>query len=264
MHVVALQFEKGLADAFATRLAAVLGITLLEARSRLSEPAGGPSVLAVFPAAAPAEAYAAELRSRGFDVFVLPPTAVETDAARLLVRTFRLGPEGLSAQSRQGRTAEVAWGDVRLLLRAVRYSQSESRRVEQKRKLSFGRAILTGGLMVTKTVRTVHRETTDESDPWLLLYPAAGPPLVFRQGDLNYAGLGRSLQPAVAANFQRLIAEVRQASPGALWDERLATRPGQARLLGPSLPIETHFDVAVSLLARTLLAAPRPDGRLPG
>jgi hypothetical protein len=258
MYIVALQFEKGAGDALAVRLAAVLGRTLLEARSRVSEPEGGPSVLTTFAEAADAESYAEELRSRGFEVSVLRPEEIEAEEERFAVRSFRLGERSLTAQSRQGGTVEVAWSDVRLLLRGIVRVEHRKVRTEEHRELSLGRAVLTGGLMVTKKVKTSKHEVLVESHGFLHLYTASGPPLAFHQSDLNFAGLGTALQPAMAANFARLISALRQASPQAVYDERLATRPGQARLLGPSLPPETHLDVAISLLARALRAAPRP------
>jgi hypothetical protein len=255
MYVVALQFEKNAGDALAVRLAAVLGRTLLEARSRVSQPEGGPSVLATFSERPAAEAYAEELRSRGFAVLVLPPEAVETEKDRFLVRSFELGPDALTARSRQ-EGIEVPWPEVRLLLRGVVRMERKRTQTVQRRELSLGRAVMTGGLMVTKPVKETKSEVQVENEGFVHLYPAAGPPLVFRQTDLNYAGLGSGLQPSMAANFARLVAALREASPRAVYDERLATQPGQARLLGPSLPPASHLDVAVSLLSRALLAAP--------
>jgi hypothetical protein len=256
MYAVALQFEKNAGDALAVRLAAVLGRTLLEARGRVSEPEGGPSVLATFPEGAAAEAYAEELRSRGFAVLVLPPEAVESEKARFVVRSFELGPDALTAQSRQG-MVQVPWPEVRLLLRGMVRVERKRTQTVQRRELSLGRAVITGGLMVTKAVKESKSEVRVEQEGFVHLYPAAGAPLVFRQTDLNYSGLGTGLQPSMAANFARLVAALREASPRAVYDERLATQQGQARLLGPSLPAASHLDVAVSLLSRALLSAPR-------
>jgi hypothetical protein len=259
MHIVALQFDKDAGDALAVRLAAVLGRTLLEARSRVSEPAGGPAVLATFGAAGPAEDYAEELRSRGFNVVIMPPAAVETEEQRLIVRSFELGPDSLKAQPRHGETVEIPWPEVRLLLRGIVRVQHKRTKTVERRELSLGRAVLTGGLMVTKAVKSSKNEVLTENLGFLHLYPhpRIGPPLVFRQEDLNYAGLGPGLEPSVAANFNRLIGALRRASPRAVYDDRLATPQGQARLLGPSLPPERHLDLAVTLLARTLLASGR-------
>ena len=68
-------------------------------------------------------------------------------------------------------------------------------------ELSLGRAVITGGLMVTKAVKESKSEVQVEQEGFVHLYPAAGAPLVFRQTDLNYSGLGTGLQPSMAANL---------------------------------------------------------------
>ncbi|HEX3525479.1 MAG TPA: hypothetical protein VH988_00300 [Thermoanaerobaculia bacterium] len=255
MYVVALQFEKNAGDALAVRLAAVLGRTLLEARNRVSDPEGGPSVLATFPEKAAAEVYAEELKSRGFSVLVLPPEDVESDKERFVVRSFELGPEGLKAQARLG-SVEVPWQDVRLLLRGQTRLEQKLTKTSVRREFSLQRAVLTHGLLVTKPVKETKHELRVEHNGFLHLYRATGMPLVFRQQELSYAGLGPRLQHAIAANFSLLVAALREASPRAAYDERLATAPGQARLLG-SLPAASHLDVAISLVSQSLLSGPR-------
>jgi hypothetical protein len=252
MYVVALQFEKNAGDALAVRLAAVLGRTLLEARTRVSDPEGGPSVLATFSEQAAAEDYAEELRSRGFSVFVLPPEDVESDKERFVVRSFEIGPDGLTAQARQG-AVEVPWQDVRLLLRGQTRIEQKLTKTAVRREFSLQRAVLTHGLLVTKPVKETKHELRVEINGFLHLYRATGVPLVFRQEELSYTGLGPRLQHAMAANFALLVKALREASPRAAYDERLATPPGQARLLG-SLPAASHLDVAISLVSRSLLA----------
>jgi hypothetical protein len=151
---------------------------------------------------------------------------------------------------------EVPWGEARLLLRGVHRVEHTRTQIVQQRKLSLGRAVLTGGLMVTKTVKKSKHEVLVENEGFLQLYAPGRPPLDFRQADLNYAGLvpaGAALQPSVAANFVQLVAALRAACPRAVYDERLATLPGQARLLGPSLQPERYLDLAVTLLSRSLL-----------
>ena len=92
--------------------------------------------------------------------------------------------------------------------------------------------------------------TTEERDEFLQLYSAGRKPVIFHASGLNYQPLGADLQPSTVANFARLIEKLRQAAPQARYDERLANRPGRARVLGPLK--ERHLDIAVSLLARVL------------
>jgi len=252
MHVVAIDYRPGPGEALAGELAEVLGKSLYEARARLSDPAGGPAVAATYAEIDPARDRAARLRAGGFDTLLLSPEQVEVDSSRFLVRGFQLGERGLTVHSRQGQSTEIAYADVVLLLRGVRpILQAETKTVEE-RKFSPARAILSGGLIFTKTTRRTRQVTNEEREGFLHLYAAGKRPLALRENALDYQSLGPALRPSVAANFSHLLAELRRACPGALYDERLAGRAGRARVLGPSLNPERHLDIAISVLARVL------------
>ena len=80
----------------------------------------------------------------------------------------------------------------------------------------MGRALLTQGLMLTKTVRKTERVTTAAREEFFHLYAEGRPPLVFRSGALDYRSFGGTLQPSVQANFtQSDRARCAGPSPGA-------------------------------------------------
>ena len=231
-------------------LADASGKTLYEARARLSDPEGGPAVVGNFAEIEPAYAFAGRLRANGLIPILLTPEEVESDARRFLVRSFEIGEHAITAVSRQGQTVERSYREIDLVLRGVRLEErTEIKRTEQ-RKFSPSRALLTGGLVLTKTTRRAEPVTTEEREDFLHLYSGGAPPLVFRSGALNFRSLGAELRPSTAANYSYLVETLRRALPHARYDERLATRQGRARLLGPSL--SENLDVATTLLARTL------------
>lgn len=234
----------------APALAEALDKTLYETRARLSDPEGGPAVVANYGEIEPAWACAGRLRANGISPILLTPEDVESDAQRFLVRSFELGERGIEAVSRQGRATTLAYRDIDLVLRGVRIDErTELKRTEQT-KFSPGRALLTGGLMLTKTTRKLEPVTTEQREEFLHLYADGRPPLSFRSASLNYQSLGAALQPSTTANFGYLVEELRRALPHARWDERLTNRQARARVLGPSLT--ENLDVAVTLLARVL------------
>jgi hypothetical protein len=250
VHVVAIHYAPGAGEAMAGGLAEALDKTLYEARARLSDPDGGPAVVANFAEIQPAWAFAGRLRANGIAPILLAPEDVESDARRFLVRSFHLGERGITAVSRRGETAEVDYGEIQLVLRGARIDErTEIKRTEQ-RKFSPSRALLTGGLVLTKTTSKTEQVTTVEREEFLHLYAGEGPALALRAGALNYQSLGPALQPSTAANFAYLVDFFRRALPHARFDERLTSRQGRARVLGPSLT--ENLDVAVTLLARVL------------
>lgn len=257
MHVVAIHYAPGAGEALAAPLAEALDKTIYEARARLSSPEGGPAVVARYAEIEPAWACAGRLRANGISPILLTPEEVETDARRFLVRSFHFGEHGLTAVSRRGESAEIAYRQVTLILRGVRIDERTELKTTEQRKFSMGRALLTQGLMMTKTVRKVEQVKTADREEFCHLYVEGHPPLAFHAGGLDYRTLGSALQPSVQANFTRLVAELRQALPQARYDERLANSPARARVLGPGLT-ENQLDIAISLLAR-VLGTPKPS-----
>lgn len=251
MYVIAIHFAPGSGEALTAPLAEALGNTLYEARARLSDPDGGPAVVATYGEIQPAWACAGRLRANGFAPLLITPEEVESNATRFQVRSFDFGSQGFTAVSRRGETAEIAYREIDFLLRATRLEERTEVKTTEQRKFSAGRAILSGGLMLTKKTRTVEQVTTEDRDDFIQLYCDGRPPVVFHATGINYQSLGTALQPSVAANFAQLIERLRQAAPHARFDERLANRAGRARILGPLLK-DRHLDIAVSLLARVM------------
>ena len=251
MNVIAIHYAPGQGEALVPALAEATDKTLYEVRARLSSPEGGPAVVANFGEIEPAWAFAGRLRANGVTPILLTPEDVESDAQRFLVRTFHLGEHGVTATSRRGETAEIPFREINLILKGVRIEERLERQTTESRKFSPGRALMTGGLVASKTTRKVQQVKTEERDDFLHLYSDGRPPLVFRASAVNYQSLGPALHPSVAANFSIVVEELRRSTPHAIYDERLANRQARARVLGPSLT-ENHLDIAVSLLARVL------------
>lgn len=238
MNIVAVHYAPGQGEAMVETLAGALDKTLYEARARLSAPEGGPVVVASFAEIEPAWVFAGRLRVNGIRPILLTPDDIESDAQRFLVRGFELGERGITAVSRRGETAEIAWRDVDLLLRGAR--------IAKKVELED-----TGGFQMTRARRQPRQVTREERDDFFHLYSMGHPPLVFRANELDYRSLGPALRPSASENFGLLLAELRRLLPHARYDERLVNRLSRARVLGPSLT-EDHLDIAVSLVARVL------------
>ncbi len=251
MHIVAIHYAAGAGEALAAALAEAQGNTLYEARARLSDPEGGPAVVGNFAEIEPAWAFAGRLRANGIDPIHLTPEDVVSDGDRLLVRAFELDEGGVTVVSRRGRSAKIAYGEIHLILRGVRIDQRTLLQRTEQRKFSPVRTIVTGGMVITKTRSKTEQVTTEQRQDFLHLYADGHPPLAFHAADLNYQSLGPAVQHSTTANFTYLIKVLRGVLPHARYDERLASRQGRARVLGPSLT-ENHLDIAVSLFARVL------------
>jgi hypothetical protein len=237
-------------DRLSKALAAALGKTVYEARSRLRVPKGGPSIIAVFQELEKAEDCASKLRTNGFDTVILRHEEIESDKTRFLVRSFELSVESLNGGSRQGQKLILPYRDIRLILYGIGITVDTETETVKERKFSMGRALMTSGLVMTKS--TSHKVHTDEEnrERFLYIYAPDRQTVVLRENALQYESLGKALQPSRAANFNYIVAELRMQSRDAVFDDRLLNRGSQAQMLGPSFNPEEHLDLATSLLAK--------------
>jgi hypothetical protein len=210
-----------------------------------------PRVVATFGQRAPAEQAAEALRKAGLDPVVVGGEQMESDRTRAFLRSFSFGPASVTFGLRDGRSVEVPTADIQLLLRGTRIRHETRTDVTTERRLSVGKAVLTGGLVMTSTRKKETAITTEEREGFLAVYAASAPDLIALETAVQYQGLGDAMQPTRSANFARLIAELRKRAPAAPYDERLITRAGQAQLLCILAP-EPFLDVALTVLAATL------------
>jgi hypothetical protein len=252
MYVVAIHDIGGDKEHLAKALSSALGKTLFEARARLNAPGSGPFVVGMFGAEAGADGLVEKLRAGGFHAVVLGEDDIRRAGDGLQVRRFDLGERELRVESSNGESRTAAYSGIDLILRGTGITSSTSTETTKQRTFSLGRAILSSGLSVTKTTKTV-REVTDQArEGFFILYAGDGRPLAFRENGLLYDSLGPARKPSRSANFALILAELRSRCTTAKYDEKLLSRPGQAALLGPSLDPEEHLVVATALLAKVL------------
>ncbi len=252
MNVVAIHSLKEDNLERATALAAALGVTEFEALARLRAPGCGPLVVAVFGELEPARKLLGRLHSGGFQAAIVTEEDMDAERGRLVVRKFEFRDKTLHVKLREGDCLDVPYRGIALILRGMGIALSASTDTVKTRSFSLGRAVLTGGLMPTKTTKTVRETMRQDREAFLILYSTGGPPLSFHENYLVYDSLDPALKPSRTANFNCLVVELRRRCEGASYDERLLTRAGQAALLGPRLSPETHLAVATALLSKVL------------
>ncbi len=252
MHIVAIYNLPDHKDDLAEALAAALGTTVYEARSRLRAPGKGPLVAASCRDHEAAEKIEEKLLSGGFDAMVIDLDEIEAESAQFIVRKFRLDDEAFEVESAEGQVLTVDYKSIDLLLYGTSIAGKTERETLKKRKFSPGRAVLSGGLVMSRTKKSTREIKTEEREAFFNLYAGTLPTLVFRETVLVYDSPGFALKPTRVANFGYLISELRQWQPDAAYDERLLRRAEQAALLGPLLSPEDFLHVATSLLAKIL------------
>jgi hypothetical protein len=259
--------------------AALCGLTPMEARTRCAGLL--PRVLVRQADEDEARRLAAGLTALGFRAFAADPRQVPGDAQRVVARDLEWTgtPQGGMARDLEwtgtpqgGMARELEWtgtgltvtdgrgerhdcpaGSIVLVQPGFRSSSQTERVKSTERKFSMGRALLSGGLSLTKTVVTVSDQVTSSREPFLLVTRTEGlPALILYESRLNYQGLGAALQPSRILNFRTVQERLRGLGP---MDDRTA-QPAYLRGL-PELGVDP-VDLGLFLvrLAVTLPGAP--------
>ena len=219
-----------------TRLSDAPGAAAAAARA-LEQPSGWlasrlagslPRAVLLEPDAERARAQAAALRELGYGIVTCDPRAAPSDDERLVARTLVFAGDTLTAMDAAGDSEDVPATGVRLVQRGVRVAQRVETTTESKRRLALGRALLSGGLILTKKVEIKSTRTFATPDAFLLLQrDDGGRDVMLYESRVDYRCLGGALQPSRTANFQALVERVRGFVPRAPFDTA-AGAPGFA------------------------------------
>jgi hypothetical protein len=269
VHVVALAELCTSLEAEAAALAADLGTTAYEERLKLA--AGFPAIVLTAAEAAPARALYAKVRARGHRAVCCDAAAVVSSAAMVPLRRFTFEPDALVSPEVPGVPGgeRLPYADILGIFRASHQTRTESRTETKSKQFSAGRALLSGGLMVTKTVTKEERHVSQEREQICYLFRTDGDtPWLLRERGTNYGGLGAEVGPSSAQNFITTMTRLRKLAPEAVYDERLMTpRNAPNRLIrtgsGSSESVGVSSASGVDLVAH-LMALSIGQGRLRG
>jgi hypothetical protein len=219
MFVVALLALGTPAEVEAAALAGDLGITAFEAGQLVR--GFLPSVVLRTPDLARAQALGRALHGRGHHAVMCDTAQVAASSAMQSVRVFRLQPDALVAVGPTGEETFLPFADVVAVVRAVHRSSGAKTAVTREKKFDIGRAVLTQGLSMHKTVEKQTSQTVEEREPVVYLFRTSGPPWLLTETGCRYDGLGPHLRPVRLENFNTLVRLLREACPAAPYDERL-------------------------------------------
>lgn len=222
MFVVAIMELGTSIEAEAAALAAELGTTAYEERLMLA--AGLPAVALRTTDRTKATELLASIRRRGHGAVACDASRVIGNESMVLMRGFTLDPAGVGVPSRPG--DPLPYSDISALIRATIRTRTETRKEVSEKKFSVGRTLLTGGLMMTKTVAREETHVASDREQVLYLFRASGDtPWILRERATAYTGLGSAAGASSFQNFMATITRLRELAPQAGYDERL-TAPG--------------------------------------
>jgi hypothetical protein len=251
MFAVALTELVGAVDAESAALAHDLGVTAYEARLRLA--AGFPAVLLHTPDRERALTLLASVRGRGHGAVACDDAAVTPLHAMVSIRDFRIEHGELLVVGTHGEPIDrVSLGDVLTLIRLLHRRVEVITTVEKQKSFAPGRALLTGGVLHSKTKEREVTTRSEEREQALVIHRRAGKPLVLRETAAHYDGLGTARSVTTLQNFTRFVERMRREAPQAAFDERLVQRKPREG--------DGGVDLVVHLLGLTLAKRVAPHG----
>jgi hypothetical protein len=185
------------------------------------------------------------LQELGFGVLTCEPTEVPGDHERVIVRRVEVAPGALVATDSKGQSHRCTANQIALLQRGMRVSKSSHTVKTSERKLDVGRAVLSGGLLLTKKVEKTTVQTTETSEPFLLVQRVADQELIFYERRIDYRALGAEMQPASRANLEVVWRKLAALAPDRV-DDRVG-RPGFVS--GMPATSADPVDLALALVA---------------
>jgi hypothetical protein len=244
----------------APQLAADLGLTPYEVGVMLR--AAPPIIVLRTEERARAIDVLGKLRARGHDAVACDLAAVVPSDAMFRPKSFRFEGSELVGHG-NGEERRLPLGDVFSLVRANHTTRTEATVVEKTRKVSIGRAALTGGMLTSKTSTVESTRITNEREAVLYVFRNDAAPWLLASMEMRYDGLGQEMKISKMENFEVLLRVLRERAPSAPFDARLLAVRANTSVVsaGPkqlSLSSSATIDVLAHVVAIALGRAARP------
>jgi hypothetical protein len=195
------------------------------------------------------------LEALGYLVVSFAPEAVPGDGDRIVAHRLDMRGGQLEVEDAAGHRHHCPEGAIALLQRGVRVQKSSWKTSQSERKLDLTKAVLSGGLLLTRKVErtTVHHRDSEEG--LVLVERSDGDPdIIVPERGMDYRFLAAEMQPSSRANLEQVWRRLRELAPRAAVDERMA-RPAFVS----SLPLTAVDPVDLGLylvsLSRARLSA---------
>jgi hypothetical protein len=256
MFVVALAKLAGTLDAELPHLASDLGQTPYEARMMLT--GGMPSIVLLTPDKHAAITLLGRLKAREHHAVAIDSSAVVSGETLKQIRKFHFDSDSLILDD--DLQESIPYDDILVLLRASHESRVTNSIEEKSKQFSAGRAILSGGLVLTKNSTKSKDVHSEERQDVLYIFRNGGAhPVLLNASVARYTGLGQRMATTERANFLTTVEMIRERTPHAYYDERLVTRKVPDRIsqfvvqgISSSSRVVSSNNVGVDLFAHLL------------
>lgn len=210
------------------------------------------------PDLARAQAVLAILHRRGHGAVACDVDSVHSSDTMLTPRGVHIESECVVVE--RGVAQDVLrYDELLAVIHAMETAGVDGLAKTTERKVSLGRAALSGGLLWTKSASTEKKIQSRDAEAVLYLIRLSGQaPILLRQHSIRLSGLSGPTPPTSVEAFHTLVAQLRQRAPDALYDNRLLVSKRKATIAGhvansttttTSLSNASENDLAAHLIA---------------
>jgi hypothetical protein len=154
------------------------------------------------------------------------PALVPDDEQRIVARRLEFPGDALVAFDQQGTPHRCPTRSISLFQRGLRRERTTTKVKVSERHLDVKKALLTGGLLLTKKVERTDLKVTESDEAFVLVERNDGAPdVILYERQLDYRFLGAEMAPSSRTNLDRAWARCKTFAPRAACDERLL-QPG--------------------------------------
>lgn len=220
-------------------LSAITGVQPYDLRLRLL--GALPVVVAGFSDTEEARRLMTTLKARTHGAVAIDLDKIPSVDQMMNPRSFELGATSITVFDPANDSETLPYTDVLALIHAQQKIETSVTSVSESRKFSASRAVITGGLLVTKKSSKEKREIENAYEQVVYLFQKpCRLAFVLRQNRLLYSSLGERIRHSSTENFSTLVGSLRERAPEALYDNRLLTRRSRANFEQISKAVSTN------------------------
>lgn len=218
---VAVAPPAALEEELVKKVAAVVGKNLYETRLRLTGKI--PKIIANYDSVQRAELTTKSLRELGLVVIVFSDSEMRKPWPIFKARNLKFEEQAITFCDKSGQARRMEAREAFLILSARMQAYTDTEVIKTKRKLNVMATLLTGGIPIMKTVKEKTTTRSVQTESFVRLYGRTSPELAVQipQHDFDYSFLGPAMVSSAAANISIAIRKIREAFPGAIFDDSL-------------------------------------------
>jgi hypothetical protein len=165
----------------------------------------------------------AELDRLGFTVITCDPAAAPGDDERVVARRVDFADRALVVTDAPGNTHTCSPEEMGLFQRGIRRSRRSTKVTTSERRFAPGKALLSGGLLLTKKVDKTTVKTSESQEAFLLIQRTDGEPdIIIYERRVNFGSLGPAMLPSSRGNLDLVWQQLCAMAPAVATDDRVA------------------------------------------